>query len=278
MLTRTSPATDRFVEIDGLRMHCRDHGEAHAPTVVVLHGIMGHAREWDVLTATLAERFRVIAVDQRGHGLSDWAPEYTATALAADVVQLADQLGLGSLRLIGHSMGGMAAMLAAARTDVVERLVVVDIGPESLGLPFAAQLPGMLRALAAARYTSVDAAVADWLGDPLARPELVRHYVEHCLERGCDGRLRYRFDGEGLIELVERGVDTAQLWAAAGEIRCPTLLIRGERSEVFPRSAAHELARRIDRCELAVIPRGSHDLGVQQPETVAAAALELLRG
>lgn len=80
---RAVAARDRYLTARGLRFHLRDAGDPTAPAVLVLHGIMGHAREWDTLTGALAENFHVFAVDQRGHGETDRAADYTVTALAA---------------------------------------------------------------------------------------------------------------------------------------------------------------------------------------------------
>src|SRR5690606_27659276 len=111
-------------------LHHRESGSG-TPPVIVLHGIMGHAREWDVLVAALATRHRVVAVDQRGHGESDWATEYTATAMGRDVAGLVERHGLAPVDLIGHSLGGMvAAVCAAERPELVRRLVLVDVGPD----------------------------------------------------------------------------------------------------------------------------------------------------
>ena len=66
------PVRDHTVRINGLGLHCREIGDPVAPTLFFLHGIMGHAREWDGLVTALASDFRVLAVDQRGHGESEW--------------------------------------------------------------------------------------------------------------------------------------------------------------------------------------------------------------
>ena len=89
---------DHTVALHGLRFHYTERGEREAPVVVMLHGVTGHARTWDDEGAALASRYRVLALDQRGHGDSDPPPDadYTIARLAADLAAFADALGLAT--------------------------------------------------------------------------------------------------------------------------------------------------------------------------------------
>jgi pimeloyl-ACP methyl ester carboxylesterase len=274
-------AVDRDVRVNGLRLHYRELGDPEAPPVLVVHGIMGHSWEWDTLLAALADDFRVLAVDQRGHGASDWAADYSAAVLADDLTELISRVAPAPVGLIGHSLGGMAAVLVAARRpDLVERLVVIDVGPETLSSDFGtAELPEVLAAMARATYSDPEEALQEWLaGDPFAREPLLRHYVEHCLVARADGRLVWRFDGAGLARQAAAGITTEQqLWDAVDRIAAPTLLVRGEQSPLLSRASADRVVRRLARGRLVEIAGGAHDLGVQRPEVVAARTLEFLR-
>lgn len=85
---------ERTVERDGVRLSCRDWGGS-GPPVVLLHGLVGHAGEWDTLAQPLSPRYQVIAVDQRGHGASErFPPEVSRAAYVADVLAVIDQLDL----------------------------------------------------------------------------------------------------------------------------------------------------------------------------------------
>ena len=277
-----SAAVDHILRVNALRLHYRELGDPPAPSVVMVHGIMGHSWEWDTLLEALTEDFRVFVPDQRGHGASEWATDYTVAAFADDLAELIRGTGPTPVRVVGHSLGGMAALLLAAdRPDVVEQLVVIDVGPDTLSSQFGAEeLPGMLAAMAEASYADVDEAVTEWLaGDPYAREPLLRHYVEHGLVPRRDGRLVWRFDGAGLGRQAEAGFGTEdQLWSAVDGIAGPTLIIRGEHSPLLSHDAAARMVRRLRDGRLAEIRDGAHDLGVQQPEAVAARCLEFLRG
>jgi pimeloyl-ACP methyl ester carboxylesterase len=239
---------------------------------------MGSAREWDELVHVLSGDFHVIAPDQRGHGQSSWETDYTASRFATDVVELLDALDLRRVHLVGHSLGGIAAALTAAEApERVDRLVLLDIGPESLTPGFRLTLAESLTELAGARYRELETAVEAWAS---ANPQAQRHrlveYLEYTLLRGLDGCLRYRFDALGLREFAMRGTTSEALWNAFGRVRAPTLLVRGEHSDVLTQSEASTVCERMHDTLLAEIPGAGHDLAVEQPETVSSVVLVYL--
>src|SRR2546425_6185399 len=124
---------DRTVILQGQRFHYTEWGEATAPALVLLHGVTGHARTWDDEAGALASHYRVLALDQRGHGDSDPAAngDYTVAAMAGDLAAFADTLELARLSIVGLSMGGRVAIaFGGQHRSRVDRLVVVDIGPD----------------------------------------------------------------------------------------------------------------------------------------------------
>jgi len=107
-----------------------DHGTAtDAPTLLIAHGLYGSARNWGVIAKRLSDMRRVVAVDLRNHGMSAWKPTHSYADLAADLAEVCDALD-GPVDVLGHSMGGKAAMtLALTQGDLVNRLIVADIAP-----------------------------------------------------------------------------------------------------------------------------------------------------
>src|SRR5256886_6622863 len=152
---------DRSMTVQGQRFHLTDWGSADAPTVLFLQGVTGQARTWDHEAAALAGRFRIIALDQRGHGDSDPAPDgdYTLTALTGDIAAVVDALGLARVSLVGLSLGGRVAIVyAALHPERVERLMIVDIGPD---IAAAGQTRvGTMMARSPERFASVEDAIA----------------------------------------------------------------------------------------------------------------------
>ncbi|MBY5934160.1 alpha/beta fold hydrolase [Tateyamaria omphalii] len=110
-----------------------EHGDADGIPLLIAHGLYGSGRNWGVIAKRLADTRRVITVDMRNHGHSFWSDAHGYDDLAADLAEVIDTLG-GPMDVVGHSMGGKAAMmLALSRPETVHRLVVGDIAPVSYG-------------------------------------------------------------------------------------------------------------------------------------------------
>ncbi|MEO1138705.1 MAG: alpha/beta fold hydrolase [Pseudomonadota bacterium] len=102
----------------------------NAPGLLIVHGLYGSARNWGVIAKRLSDRGPVMAVDQRNHGSSDWRDTQSYHDMAEDLSEVISGLGNGPVDLLGHSMGGKAAMvLALTRPELVNRLIVADIAP-----------------------------------------------------------------------------------------------------------------------------------------------------
>jgi pimeloyl-ACP methyl ester carboxylesterase len=129
------PVADELIELRGLRFHYRDWTSRRdgAPDLVLLHGFTGHARSWDAFAEAMTDRYRVLALDQRGHGESGWAAAdaYGNPEMVEDVAAFVAAMGLKRFSLLGLSMGGMVAInYAGRRPKGLAELVIVDIGPE----------------------------------------------------------------------------------------------------------------------------------------------------
>lgn len=277
--TLTSPR-DTSVTIDGRRLHVRQWGPPDAPAVVTLHGIIGNSHEWDTVAAHLAAGRRVILPDQRGHGASDWADGYRAEGFVSDLTALTDALGLETFDLVGHSLGGIVATLYAARPGSRARsLAILDIGPDALLDPGITDgVREMLDAMATATHRTVDEAVAAWIaGNPRARPAETRRWAVQCLRRHPDGIWRWTFDAEHLREFVDDGPNLP-LWPALRDVSVPTLLVRGADSPMLTRETAHRMISTLRDGRLAEIEDAAHDLGVENPDDVAAHLTAFLTG
>lgn len=267
MLTTEHAVREREVVVNRLRLHYLEWGNQDAPAVLLLHGLTGNAWEWEDVGIRLADRYRVVALNQRGHGDSAWASEYTPDLMVNDVVGVINELGLAPVGLVGHSMGGIHAYrIAAWHPELVERLAIVDFGPGVGSEEFDLFWHTTLTAMANAAFDEPDTAIAEWQAmNPLAQERELRRFITHNLQQAADGTWRWKLDGTGLIGWVENFPDSATDWAALRKIACPTLLVRGEQSLVISPELAARMIDELAEGELVEIRGGAHDLTVERP-------------
>jgi pimeloyl-ACP methyl ester carboxylesterase len=278
MTTSLAPR-DHTVTLDGLALHYCEWGPAHARPLVLLHGITGHARTWDHLALALQPGSRVIALNQRGHGDSQWAPggDYSVGAMAADVERLADHLGLNRFLLLGLSMGGRVAIaLAGTHPERVERLVIVDIGPDIA--PAGMERVRSMIGTAPERFTSEDEA-CEYVrrGNPRYNEAELRRRVAHGLTPSPDGGLAWKYD-KAIREVMRLGLrrEAMDLWAPLARITCPTLLVRGAESDILSPEIAKRMLASLPDGRLVEIAEAGHSVPGDQPEAFAAAVRSFL--
>jgi pimeloyl-ACP methyl ester carboxylesterase len=269
---------DRFVTLAGVRFHYRAWGDAGLPPLVLLHGMTETAHRWGYLAPLLADRFWVLALDQRGHGETDWTPTYSIAAMVEDLDAFARALALERFALIGVSMGAINAYLYAARDSRrVERLVIGDFGPPVMERPASAESMLAVRVAADERFADPEEVVTRVMsGNPRLSVGRVREQVHHSLVRADDGRWRWRYDGAKLAGLVATAPSEAVQWASLARVACPTLLVRGARSDVLDRPTAERMVRTIPHCELVEVARSGHAVHTDNPKGFLAAVLPFL--
>ena len=266
----TAVSTSSFVTLDGLKFHYLEWS-GEGPPLLMLHGFTGHAHSWDHTASALSERYHVLALDQRGHGETDWAQVYGSRAMVEDVRRFLDALHLDRVTLMGLSMGGNVAYLFAAQyPDRVERLVILDIGPV-VAPEGAKRIAGGLDA--PDTFASEDEAVAEArLANPRPTDQSLRHRVAHNLRPTGDGRLTYRWDRALRDGSADRDDHTeAQRWAAWRAVSCPTLLVRGADSDILAVETAEEMLADNPRSSLAVVADCGHSITLDRPEGLADA-------
>ena len=254
--------TDRTIVLHGQRFHYTEWGPPAAPPVIFLHGITGHARTWDDEARLLAERCHVIVLDQRGHGDSDPAPDgdYSDAALLGDLEAFVDALGFRRLGLVALSLGGRVAINYAGRhPDRVERLVVVDIGPEIA--PGGRARVSSLMAAAPERFETLEEVVTHQrANNPLPNGGFTWKYDRALRDAIREGRLR----------------TPADLWPQWCAIQCPTLLVRGAQSDVLTDETAKRMLEELPAARLTVVPDAGHTVPGDQPAVFQALLREFL--
>jgi pimeloyl-ACP methyl ester carboxylesterase len=265
---------DRFVRVNGLRLRYRDWG-GDGPPLLALHGSAAHAHWWDPVAPRLTPRLRVLALDWRGHGRSEWPrpPAYRSEDLAADLLGVIERLRLERVAVAGHSMGGHAAFAFAAwYPAALERLVVVDAKPTvNMQRLQAFQARG---ARPRPEFASRDAALARFRLSPpgtTAPPALVHEVGAHGIQRLPSGGWAYRFDPA--CEQTRVPVDA---WPLLPRIVVPTLLVRGEHSAVLSRDLAERMAKAIPSARLEELGGAHHHVMLDAPAALADCLLAWL--
>jgi pimeloyl-ACP methyl ester carboxylesterase len=215
--------------------------------VLCVHGLARNARDFDFLAEALAADFRVIAVDMPGRGKSEWlkeAHEYDAVSYLANLRFLLEALRLDSVYWVGTSMGGLLGMmLAAAEPSRLRALVLNDVGA---WVP-AAALRRLGRYVGVATHFPCSAAAEQALREFYAPFGITderhwRHLFAHSLEEAPGGGVRVAYDpaiGAPLRD-PER-IQDLDLWCLWEGIDSPTLLLRGELSDILPEETAQRM-------------------------------------
>ena len=261
---------DELIELRGLRFHYRDwtSQQGNAPDLVLLHGYTGHCRSWDAFANVMSKQYRVLALDQRGHGETEWAPadQYGTMEMVADLDAFVSALRLERFVLLGLSMGGMVAIAyAGARPVQLARLVIVDIAPEIA----AEGIQNIQQSVARSDvFDTVEDAFRRARADNPVPPE-GHHYdrVRASLMRTDEGKWTYRYEralrdpGSQRLRLtVEEG------WDAVASFNVPTLLIRGEHSPLLSRDVADKFVSIAKNSQLVEVPGSGHPVPLDKPE------------
>lgn len=267
-------ARDGSALLNGLGFHYLDWGTPDRPPLLLLHGGAQTAHSWDEVAPDLARDHHVLALDQRGHGDSAWAPAgtYRRDDFVADAIAFLDERGWRAATLVALSLGGLNAIACAAtHPDRVRGLVVVDV------VPTIAPAGGRaIRAQLAVRdFASFEEAVERARAFNTRRTRAnIEERLRHALRETPEGRWTYKFDpaigGGGLESDFER------LWEQVRRIRCPTMLVRGAESAILTDEGATRFTRELPGAELAVVPAAGHSVMGDNPAGFLAAVRPFL--
>ncbi|WP_116090232.1 alpha/beta fold hydrolase [Sphingomonas crusticola] len=264
---------------DGLRLHYRDYpGDAARAPILCIPGLTRNARDFEGVAARLAGTRRVIAVDLRGRGESEYAADpltYVPQVYLQDLLALIVEHDLPPLVAFGTSLGGLMTMLIAL-TDraFLAGVLLNDIGPV-LGAE------GMARIRS---YVGREQSFAGWdeAAQAIAAPHTAtfpnytakdwRQWAYRVCRRDADGRIRFDYDMAIATPFKLPVPDPAfDLWPAFQSLHgLPTLLVRGEHSDVLEAETASEMAHRLPEMDFVTLPGIGHTPTLEEPEVAAA--------
>lgn len=245
-----------------LSYHDIGHGEPHGEPIIILHGLFGSKRNWAAIAKRLSAHHRVVSLDLRNHGESPWVDGMSYVDLADDVAGTIKRLGLGPCTVIGHSMGGKAAMtLALNGPELVKRLVVVDIAPVERETGFSTYIEAMAEVPLATCDSrgDVEAHLAGVVPNAMVRSFLVQNLVRE------QGTYRWRINLAALDAAMNEIAD----FPSANHRQSytgPTLFIAGGASDYIQAHHIPAITRLFPAATISHILGAGHWLHAEAPE------------
>jgi pimeloyl-ACP methyl ester carboxylesterase len=270
------PGVSRFIDAAGVRLHCLEwSGPANAPSLLLVHGFMGHAHWWDFVAPALAQDYRVLAMDLSGMGDSGYRDRYSLAHYVDEIASVIRTIG-GPVTVIGHSFGGRCTILAAhAHPELIERIVVVD---SHVGFPDEERKGRFNRQSRSEkkRYADLAAAKSRFRlipDEPGTLPNILDHIATHSLKQTGDAWV-WKFD-ETVMERMERPAITDAQALPLLKVRMD--FVCGEHSAVAPPEHARKIAAAIPSGRgPIVIPAAHHHVPIGQPLALTAVLRALL--
>lgn len=243
-----------------LPLHFLQWGKLDATPVILLHGLRAYAQTWQSLAESLGDEFCCYALDQRGRGLSDWADSHTYCTehYVRDLEDLVEYLHLGRFMLVGHSLGGANALeYARQHPGRLSALVIEDIGPGSSSVGDGAARIRREMQETPLYFPDWEHARAFWQRSrPGLSAEGLASRLAHSMKQTEQG-ITWRHDQQGIAE-ARLSITPTDLWPAVHALDCPTLFIRGGRSDFLPLQTLGALENANRNIQTTVIADASH--------------------
>lgn len=259
-----------FFYSDRLKLQFWDYGQDGKPSLVLVHGGLDHARNWDWVAQSLSEHYHVYALDLRGHGNSAWAPGaiYSVAEHVLDLSALLDIINDFPIRLVGHSLGGIIVL---NYTGIYPERVRKAVSIEGLGAPSRHPVYGpasermrywiegvrKLEKRQVKSYPNLDAAIARMKeANPHLSDEVARHLTLHGTNWDPDGSLVWKFDHYARV-FAPYGHQMDDVVEIFGQITCPVLLFWALES-FLPLDETDPRMKAIRHCQLVKVPNAGH--------------------
>lgn len=254
-----SPAVryvSRHTVVRRQRFHFTEWGEPGAPQVLLLHGGNQSCHSWDLVSLHLSDRYHVFALDQRGHGDSEWNREldYSIDAMVADARAFIADQGLDRPVVVGHSMGGRVTLtLAVDEPELARGLVIVDVGPEisEQGAKVIADF-----VVHNVEFDDLEEFLDNVVRyDPFRSREHISRTVKYNMLRRADGKYVSKVDHRR-IPLRSKDLTLEHVTM----IPCPTLVVRGQHSDILEPDAAERFAATLPQGRLVTVADCGHNV------------------
>ena len=278
-------AQAQTIEVNKLNLQYREWGDPRTKhALILLHGFGETSAVWADSAAELSREYRVIALDQRGHGGSQRASDhnYSRTSQVEDLETFIEALAPRTVTLIGHGMGGANALCyAAEHPDVVSALVVIEAAPEVL----RTGIETMRRLFAAAdAFSTLDDAVQVFQEFyPYATQEQLTRRVRASVAVTEEGSYAWDFDPI-FRDATARPPEPdpgqrrmVNLWDCVERVQCPVMIVRGSETDMLTPEAVQRLHRRIPGSRVSLIEEAGHSVPSDQPAALGQHIREFLQ-
>ena len=266
----------RRFKANGLSLNCVDYGGEGKPALLFLHGGSAHAHWWDFVAPAFIDDFHVLALDQRGHGESQWPEEwaYGSRHYVADLDEVLGKWGFGPPILVGHSMGAHNVLVyAAAHPEKLRGVIAVDSPPD-----YNERAVEFLKSVAekpARRFASLDEAVSNFKVLPretLASKEILAHVARKSFKQIDDGAWTHKIDRRTMIR------EPLTVWESLHRITCPALLIKILKSPLLSIEQAKQMVAAMPKGQLATLDDSYHHAMLDNPRGLIEAMRPFLSG
>jgi pimeloyl-ACP methyl ester carboxylesterase len=253
---------DCYATVNGLKIHYLDWGPGGKQPLVLLHGIARDAHTFDHLAPHYRDRYRVIAVDMRGHGDSAWDPQgaYLVEDYTSDVKALIDGLELRNIVLRGNSTGGrVAQVIGGMYPELVAGVISEDVGPERP--PAISNRRAERMAQEGAGWASPDELLAYYKRSyPLTSDAILRNVVRYSARQRPDGRTIWKRD-----PAILNGFVPTELWAHVSRIKAPVIYVLGGASTIVRKETQEQLKRTLPQVQIVEMPGLGHYPSDEKP-------------
>jgi pimeloyl-ACP methyl ester carboxylesterase len=250
----------------GMVLNCLDYGGEGKPPMLFIHGGSAHAHWWDFVAPDFIDEYHVLALDQRGHGESEWADEwaYGTRHYVSDLEDIIASWGLGAPVLVGHSMGAHNVLAyAAGNANRLRAVIAIDTPPD-----YSQYAVDFLRTYAEKpprRFGSHEEAVESFKVMPretLAKKEVLRHIARRSYRRGEDGTWTHKLDRRTMLR------EPLAIWNDLPKITCPALIVKLVKSPLLDIEAAKKMVAMLPKGRLAQIDDSYHHVMFDNPEAL----------
>ena len=255
-----------------MKLHFRKIGEGDP--LIILHGLFGSSDNWQTMARKFAENnFAVYLIDQRNHGHSPHSEEFNFKEMSEDILELSQELIMGNINIIGHSMGGKTAMnLALDHPDKISKLIVVDIAPKE----YADSNREISKALTEIKLNEIstrkeaEKKLEEKIADTATRQFLLKN-----LYWKESGKLGWRFNLKVINDHISKMSEGVQ---GENSFQKPTLFIRGENSNYILETDTPLIKKYFPNAQIKTAPSSGHWVHADNPEWLLKTCIDFLKG